>query len=198
LRKIIEELRPNQSTQQASGKQHSHFSYFSPLPQPLAKLPPVLMIPDNINTSGEFMTAAAKAMRNPYFRAISSPAIFFPNSAHNRKGVSMLNNLTNISILAAARAVMPSWMVRINDFDGLELHPCRVIGYAPNGKEIMAPCRPQQAAFWAVYGHYRYSRTKDDLEIIDDFRAEGEARRFRHRLLECFPHLRRYHPVSTH
>jgi hypothetical protein len=89
-------------------------------------------------------------------------------------------------------------MVKIYDYNGLELHPVRLAGRGPNGKEIMVPCRPQQASLWAVYGLYRYPRTKDDLDVIEDFKTEGEARHFRAQLLYCFPHLRHYRPITQH
>ena len=110
----------------------------------------------------------------------------------------MLNNLNNVSLLAAARTLMPWWMVRINDFDGLEIHPCRVVGYAPNGKEIVAPCKPQRASFWAVYGHYRIPHINGCFDAFDDFQTEREAWRFRDRLLGCFPHLRGYRYATRH
>ncbi len=110
----------------------------------------------------------------------------------------MLNDLNTLVLLAKARAVMPQWMLKIHDYNGLEIHPVRLSGHGPKGKEIMVPCRQHQASLWAVYGHYRFPRTKDDVEVIDDFTTEGEARRFSECLLYCFPHLRHYRPVTMH
>jgi hypothetical protein len=110
----------------------------------------------------------------------------------------MFYDLNTLAQLASARRVMPKWMARIYDYNGLELHPVRVAGYGPNGAEIMVPCRPPQASLWAVYGHFRYPRPKDNLEVIDDFKTEREARHFREQLLYCFPHLRAYRQVTLH
>ena len=111
----------------------------------------------------------------------------------------MSYDLNTLAQLASALRVMPKWMARIYDYNGLELHPVRLAGHhGSNGAEVMTPCHPPQASLWAVYGHFRFPRTKDDLEILDDFKTAGEAWHFREQLFYCFPHLRHYRQVTLH
>ena len=77
------------------------------------------------------------------------------------------------------------WVTKIKDFDALEIHPCAVIGRDNKGTEIVAPCEPEQASFWRVYGHYRTG----GLETLDDFNTKAEAQKYHDRLIEVYLHL---------
>lgn len=91
----------------------------------------------------------------------------------------------DISPLDLARAITPWWMLRIKDFDALEIHACAIIGRESTGKEIVEPCEPADADFWTVYGHYRTG----GVDAFEDFATETEAAAFHDRLLSIYPHL---------
>jgi hypothetical protein len=79
-------------------------------------------------------------------------------------------------------------MMRIRDFDGLEVHPSKVVGGAGN-QEIRMPCEPELASSWTVYGHYRSGDIFEGIDGLEDYPTEAEALKFRDRLLDCYPHL---------
>jgi hypothetical protein len=83
----------------------------------------------------------------------------------------------------------PWWLKRIKEFDGLEIHPCQIIGLTPRGGKVTEPCEPQVAAFWTVCGHYKPNHLHEGIEDFDDFETEVEAQRFCHKLLLAYPHL---------
>jgi hypothetical protein len=91
----------------------------------------------------------------------------------------------DISPIDAARAVTPHWLLRIGEFDALEIHPCAVVGHDNMGADILAPCEPEEAHVWTVYGHYRTGGTDD----FADFAAEADAIAFHDRLISIYPHL---------
>ena len=94
--------------------------------------------------------------------------------------------MTNdISPIDAAYAITPRWLLRIWEFDALEIHPCAVIGKDSTGADISAPCEREEADFWTVYGHYRTGGTDD----FGDFATEAEAWAFHDRLISIYPHL---------
>jgi hypothetical protein len=72
----------------------------------------------------------------------------------------------------AAFSLTPWWMNRIREFDGLEVQTCKDNGF-----------------FWTVYGHYRPDGKKVGVEALADFENESDAKTFRDRLLEVYPHL---------
>ena len=76
-------------------------------------------------------------------------------------------------------------MLRIGDFDALEIHPCIVIGKDSLNKEIVEQCEPEDAHFWTVYGHLRTG----GVDAFEDFATEAEAVAFRDRLIADYPHL---------
>jgi len=71
-----------------------------------------------------------------------------------KERVDMSDNDYDFSPLAAAKRLTPFWMQNIYEFDGLEIMPCKTIGFADSGKEIIEPCETAQVEFWTVYGHY--------------------------------------------
>jgi hypothetical protein len=82
-------------------------------------------------------------------------------------------------------ALTPQWMMRIRDFDDLEIQPCMVVSVT-DGVENVEPCEPQDAHFWTVYGHW----ATGGVDAFEDFATEAEARAFARRLRDCYPHLR--------
>ena len=68
---------------------------------------------------------------------------------------------TDISSLDLARALTPGWMLRIKDFDALEIHPCAIIGCDSTG----------------------------GVDAFEDFPTEAEARAFHDRLIAIYSHL---------
>ncbi len=91
------------------------------------------------------------------------------------------------SPIDAANALTPDWMRRIQEFDALEVAPCRVVGHDSLGNEIVEPCddAPEEAVFWTVYGHLR----SGGVDAFEDFATEAEARAFHDRLISVYPHL---------
>jgi hypothetical protein len=83
------------------------------------------------------------------------------------------------------RALTPSWMLRIREFDALEIHPCAVVARDGTGMEFVEPCKREDAHFWAVYGHYRTG----GVDAFKDFATEAEAMAFHDRLIAIYPHL---------
>src|SRR5580698_6451703 len=81
----------------------------------------------------------------------------------------------------------PDWTCNIRDFDALEIAPCRVVGHDRFGNEIVEPCddAPEEATFWAVYGHFRTG----GVDAFEDFATEAEALAFHDRLISAHPHL---------
>jgi hypothetical protein len=95
----------------------------------------------------------------------------------------------DVSPIAAAKALTPWWMMKIRDFDGLEIQPCAVIGRDSKGENIVEPCDPERAAFWTVYGHYRPGGALGGVDALEDFPTEAEAQKFNDRLISIYPHL---------
>lgn len=93
----------------------------------------------------------------------------------------------DISPIEMAKALTPWWMMRIREFDALEIAPCRVVGNDSLGNEIVEPCddAPEEAAFWTVYGHYRTG----GVDAFEDFPTEAEATAFHDHLTRVYPHL---------
>ena len=59
--------------------------------------------------------------------------------------------MTNdISPLDRAWSLTPWWMLRIREFDALEIHPCTIIGSDSTGVEIVEPCEPGATNFWII------------------------------------------------
>ena len=92
-----------------------------------------------------------------------------------------------ISPIHAAFAITPRWMLRIREFDALEIAPCRIVGHDSHGNELVEPCddTPAEAAFWTVYGHFRTG----GVDAFEDFPTEAEAIAFHDRLIAIYPHL---------
>src|ERR1700693_2743060 len=92
-----------------------------------------------------------------------------------------------VSPIDAAYALTPDWMLRIRDFDALEIAPCRVVGNDSLGNHIVEPCddASEEAAFWTVYGHFRTG----GVDAFEDFPTEEEALAFHDRLIAAYPHL---------
>lgn len=90
-----------------------------------------------------------------------------------------------VSPIAAAKALTPRWMRNIRDFDGLEIHPCVVIGNDSMDNPIVEQCEPEVAHFWCVFGHLRTG----GLDDFEDFATEAEAMAFHDRLIAVYPHL---------
>lgn len=91
----------------------------------------------------------------------------------------------DISPIDAAKALTRGWMRNIRNFDALEIQPCAVIARCDDGTGIAEPCRPEDAAFWTVYGHLR----SGGVDAFEDFATEAEALAFHDRLIAAYPHL---------
>ena len=70
--------------------------------------------------------------------------------------------MTN-DLIQQAKASVPFWMMQINDFDGLEIHP--VMESASKTGGYCEICEPDEAHFWSVYGHCKTG----GVECFDDF-----------------------------
>ncbi len=70
---------------------------------------------------------------------------------------------------ALAMALTPHWMLRIREFDDLEIQPCMVVSATADG-EIVEPCEPQEAHFWTVYGHW----ATGGVDAVEDFATDHE------------------------
>lgn len=79
------------------------------------------------------------------------------------------------------------WMLEMQSCDGLEIHPCCIVGFA-DGEEIVETCEPEDADFFTVYGHCR----EGEVAAFEDFQTAEEARKFASRLLETCPHLQHH------
>lgn len=79
---------------------------------------------------------------------------------------------------------LPRWHRRIHLFDGLEVSPCRVVGFA-NETPFVETCEPDEAQFWTVCGH----RRSGGVEAFRDFATYRSARRMAERLLRCHDNL---------
>lgn len=98
--------------------------------------------------------------------------------------------------IEAAKAITPWWMMEINRFDGLEIHPVRDINRDRELTEADSidretrcePCEIEKAEFWSVYGHCK----EGGIECLDDFSSPLEARTFANKLLVAWPHLAAY------
>jgi len=86
--------------------------------------------------------------------------------------------------ITAAFAATPFWMLAIRDFDGIEVHPCCVVGVA-DGIEIVETCEPADARFWSVYGHC----VTGGLVCFEDFPTAAAAEDFAAQLRRTYPHL---------
>lgn len=91
----------------------------------------------------------------------------------------------DISPIDAAETLTPDWMLDIQSFDALEIHPCALVAIDGDGTEIVEQCEPEQAHFWTVYGHYRAG----GVDAFEDFATEAEAVAFHDGLLVAHPHL---------
>lgn len=81
----------------------------------------------------------------------------------------------------------PEWRRSIAEFEGLEISPCRVFGFA-DGQDLVEPCGPDAADFWTVYGH----RREGGVTAFEDFPDHAAAQRFARWLLSAHQHLRYY------
>lgn len=112
-----------------------------------------------------------------------------PNRVYNQgKEKTMTDNP-----IKAAKAVTPCWIMEINRYDGLEIHPVRDTF---RNREFPAmdpidrgtrcePCEPDQAEFWSVYAHCK----EGGIECLEDFHSIAEARSYAEQLLAAWPHL---------
>ena len=93
------------------------------------------------------------------------------------------------SPIALARSITPLWMEQIKKFDGLEVHPSKVIGKTVSGEPIIWPCEPEAASFWATFGRYKEEQGSRSFEFFEKFQTEIEAQIFCDRLQSVYPHL---------
>jgi hypothetical protein len=77
------------------------------------------------------------------------------------------------------------WLLRLHQFDAIEVHPCHAIGYA-DGTVAIEQCEPEQAHFWSVYGHCLWG----GVDCFEDFQTERAAEDFAALLRRWYPHLR--------
>ncbi|MDR3423954.1 MAG: hypothetical protein P4M13_02590 [Alphaproteobacteria bacterium] len=100
----------------------------------------------------------------------------------------MFHDKNEPSPLDLAKSLTPWGMKWINEFNGLEIHPCQVIG-SLNGEQIARPCAPEQASFWTVYGHYKPDSLSSGIEALEDCPTESAAQKACDGFLKCYPHL---------
>jgi hypothetical protein len=74
-----------------------------------------------------------------------------------------------VSPIDAAKALTLRWMLNIQDYDALEIHPCTVVGNDSIGNDIVEQCEPEDAQFWTVFGHLRTGGSDE----FQDFATEA-------------------------
>ena len=84
---------------------------------------------------------------------------------------------------------VPWWRVVIKSFYGLEIKPCKVIGFASNGVELIFPCEPSLAVCWTVFGLYRLHGVSSGTEALERFATKSDAQAFYDRLRADYPNL---------
>lgn len=89
------------------------------------------------------------------------------------------------SPIEKAKASVPFWMMEINRYDAVEVHPVREYPDTEGGT-FCEQCEPEEAHFWSVYGHLK----EGGLECFEDFETEEKAEAFAAKLLAAYPHLR--------
>lgn len=94
------------------------------------------------------------------------------------------------SPIEEAKALTPFWMMEIQKYDGLEIHPVRELKSddSASNETYCEVCEPEDAHFWSIYGHL----IEGGVECFDDFPNEAKARTFAQRLLEVYPNLRKH------
>ena len=86
-----------------------------------------------------------------------------------------------------AKALIPFWMLKIHDYDGLEIHPCHE-QEEDDGSTHIEQCEAEEAQFWSVYGHLKTG----GIECFEDHPTEKEARKAAEQILAAYPHLNTY------
>ena len=84
---------------------------------------------------------------------------------------------------------VPWWRVMIKGFYGLEIKPCKVIGFASSDGELIFPCEPSIATCWVVYGLYQLHGRSGCTEELERFRTQSAAQIFHDRLRADYPNL---------
>jgi hypothetical protein len=100
----------------------------------------------------------------------------------------LTQNKTAQDPIKQAKALTPWWMMKINSFDGLEIHPVQDLTDESDGTRYCEQCEPSEAHFWSVYGHLK----EGGVLCIEDFATEAEGRAFAMTLLDTYVHLRTY------
>jgi len=85
-----------------------------------------------------------------------------------------------------AKALTPWWMMDIQNYDGLEIHPVKNYFPPDRNDTWCEPCEPHEAEFWSVYGHCQAG----GIECLEDFQTYEKAQAFACKLLEAYPHLK--------
>ena len=97
-----------------------------------------------------------------------------------------------------AKAATPFWMMEIQKFDAIEVHPVCDLNWNdeeeglrpfrgdPERETHCEQCQPHEAHFWSVYGHLK----EGGLECFEDFATREEAETFAEKLQSVYPHLR--------
>ena len=84
---------------------------------------------------------------------------------------------------------VPWWRVMIKGFYGLEIKPCKVIGFILHDKELIFPCEPRLATFWTVFGLYQLHGVSGGTEALERFSTKSAAQAFHDQLLADYPNL---------
>jgi len=106
------------------------------------------------------------------------------NETFLKKGEKdMTNNPIEI-----AKASTPWWMIKIRAFDGLEIHPCQIVGRDPDGTLYWEQCNDEEAEVWSVYGHL----LEGGIDCLEDYQTYAEAKTFAEELLKVYPHLQKF------
>jgi len=101
----------------------------------------------------------------------------------------MPKSISHTPLLALPRFPTPWWTEQIQLFDGIEIHPSKVIGKSASGDVLIWPCEPETASLWAAYGLYKEQQGSRSFELFEKFKTEVEAQIFCERLFLAYPHL---------
>lgn len=92
------------------------------------------------------------------------------------------------NLIQSANAATPWWMMEIQDYNALEVHPVYREIDLETGDYMYETCKPEQAHLWSVYGHSK----QGGLHCFEDFPTQEEAYAFAERLLKGYSHLQEY------
>jgi len=102
----------------------------------------------------------------------------------------MSDDKSNVPSLEQLKPLVRSLVMRIKNFERLEIQPHRLIGYGRRGEEITWPCEPELATCWIVYGVCQTYGSPDSYDHFTSLHTEAAALTFCDKVMGMFPHLR--------